>query len=171
MPEIGQNSTDAHALGRWRIILTYHIGRTMKKDYTKQDFYDLLVPHGECLDWVGARHPQGYGLTKVGKKIVKTHRLVMELEGVNIDYVQVLHTCGRPQCCNPAHLILGTQRDNVDRKIKDKRQFSTISEEECEEIRELCKTGMYQYNIGAIYGISQAQVSRINTRLSWKHLK
>ena len=143
----------------------------MKKNYTKQEFYDLLVPHGECLDWVGAIHTCGYGLTRIDGKLWKTHRLAMVLEGVNIDYVQVHHTCGRPQCCNPSHLTIGHQRDQVAQKVREKRQFSTLTEEECQEIRELCDSGMYQYEIGAIYGISQAQVSRIKTRQCWKHLK
>lgn len=144
----------------------------MKKDYTRKDFYDLLVPHGECLDWVGALHTMGYGLTRIEGKLWKTHRLAMVLEGVNIDYVQVHHTCGRPQCSNPVHLTIGHQRDQVAQKVREGRQFSTITEEECREIRDLIKSKLFwQWEIGEMYGISQAQVSRINKRKSWKHLR
>ena len=44
----------------------------------------------------------------------KAHRIAWELtHGPIADGLFVLHTCDVPLCCNPQHLFLGTQRDNI----------------------------------------------------------
>jgi HNH endonuclease len=38
------------------------------------------------------------------------------------DGLVVRHTCDRPDCCNPAHLIAGTKRDNF-RDMEQRRRI------------------------------------------------
>jgi len=58
-----------------------------------------------------------YGSIRVGGrkgKTVKLHRLAWEEAfGPIPDGMSVCHTCDVPACCNPAHLFLGSQQDNV----------------------------------------------------------
>jgi hypothetical protein len=44
----------------------------------------------------------------------RSHRAAWKLtHGPIPDGLQVLHRCDNPPCCNPAHLFLGTQQDNI----------------------------------------------------------
>jgi len=146
----------------------------MKKNWTKKDFYDLLTPNKNgCLDWTGAMNGRGYGLTRVNtNEKIYTHRLALQLEGVDIDGLFVLHSCDRPSCCNPKHLRTGTPSENTNDMLIRKRygKIATINEEQCLEIRRLKKTGIPQWRLGETYGISQAQVSRIVNNAQWKHI-
>lgn len=68
---------------------------------------------GPCWLWTGhcqkGTHPYG---TSSGRL---THRLAWVLtNGPVPDGLRVLHRCDVCNCCNPAHLWLGTQKDNVD---------------------------------------------------------
>jgi hypothetical protein len=71
---------------------------------------------GACWDWLGAVMGKGYGvLKKPGERLnVSAHRAAYELANGPIpDRMHVLHRCDRPRCCNPAHLFIGTNADNV----------------------------------------------------------
>ena len=72
-----------------------------------------LGPRG-CWVFTGPRDENGYGRIKVGGRSVRTHRLMFEHHKGGIPYgLRVLHECDNPPCCNPAHLRLGTQLDNI----------------------------------------------------------
>lgn len=72
---------------------------------------------GDCWLWTGHRNPDGYGRMLVSKrtgKIVMTHRLAWECTSGPIpDELRVLHRCDNPPCCNPAHLFIGSQAENI----------------------------------------------------------
>lgn len=71
-----------------------------------------------CWPWNGERNNQGYGRFRVyrGPKTVRllAHRLSYYLAtGIDPGRSVVRHSCDTPICCNPQHLTLGTQADNV----------------------------------------------------------
>jgi hypothetical protein len=69
----------------------------------------VVDPDTGCHLWTGGRASKGYGQLKVG-----VHRLAWELANGPIpDGMQVLHRCDNARCCNPDHLFLGTQAENM----------------------------------------------------------
>lgn len=63
-----------------------------------------------CWDWLGQRSQEGYG--RLGE--VFAHRLAYEaFRGPIPPGMYVCHTCDNPPCCNPDHLFIGTNADNV----------------------------------------------------------
>lgn len=86
----------------------------------------------------------------------------------------VMHSCDNPRCVNPAHLSIGTQRDNVLDSIRKGRYnvfgHQKLNAEQVREIRALSLTGMLQKDIAAKFGVARNTVSGIVNRKSWDHL-
>jgi len=149
----------------------------MRKNFTKPDFVNMLRPNGECLEWTGGCFADGYGATLAWGKVWLTHRLALEIEGIDTTGHFVLHSCDNPACCNPAHLRLGTNQDNMDDKVSRGRQARLtgttngrvkLTEEQVLEIRAI--TGMSQRAIGKLYGVGQDTISLIINRKTWAHI-
>lgn len=68
-----------------------------------------------CWPWLSKKRRRGgYGAFSLrGKSVAATH-VALELSGVALpEGAIVLHKCDNPPCCNPAHLVVGTSRDNM----------------------------------------------------------
>ena len=92
--------------------------RAPKRFSTVQKFWYYLgkQPVESCWEWPGARTARGYGTIYNGNKNVLVHRFAYENmigpipHGLTID-----HLCRNKPCCNPAHLEVVTQRENLRR--------------------------------------------------------
>lgn len=69
----------------------------------------------ECWNWKGSLNSGGYGQFYNGHTVVLAHRFAYEsFHSRKIPHdLYVLHRCDNPVCCNPIHLFLGTQKDNM----------------------------------------------------------
>lgn len=75
----------------------------------------------DCWPWTGARAGKmRYGCLWWADRVRVAHRVAWELTyGPIPPGVQVCHSCDNPPCCNPAHLFLGDNQENVaDREAK-----------------------------------------------------
>lgn len=111
-----------------------------------------IKDESDCWNWKGCCHNvTGYGAIR--RKPIRngySHRLAWELSFGKIPEDKVLrHTCDNPKCCNPNHLLLGTQAENVqDREDRYKgasRNTRKLSYDIAKEIREMRNIG-YTYN-------------------------
>ncbi len=70
---------------------------------------------GQCWSWSGAKDSRGYGTLNGGNGVPKrAHRISWEIHFGEIPAgLGVLHKCDNPECSNPDHLFLGTQKQNA----------------------------------------------------------
>lgn len=85
------------------------------------DRYVRRMPNG-CWEWQGSRNQKGYGTVGCNSRSYKAHRVAYELAtgewpGANL----ICHHCDNPGCVNPAHLFVGTPRDNMQDKVRKGR--------------------------------------------------
>jgi hypothetical protein len=119
----------------------------------------------DCWEWQGSRDTNGYGSLRVPdfKRIIHATRVSWFLAyGVwpTAD-MQCCHHCDNPPCCNPAHLFLGTQSDNMqDMSSKERHPRSKLTVQQATEMLALHTTGIWtQRALAQRYGISESSMS------------
>lgn len=173
----------------------YHFGMTPRDPAAR--WWSKVDRRGddECWPWKKACFEKGYGAFRLGPKQVKAHRFGYELlVGPLGPGENVLHHCDNPPCCNPAHLFIGSHRDNAhDRERKGRGRYRTVGPlapkpklsrargerhgmakmdaEKVRKIRRLRADGLSQSRIATIVGISQENVSSVLRGRTWRHVE
>lgn len=130
-----------------------------------------------CWWWRGAIKSSGYGNLYWRGQFRMAHCVAFELASkTRIVFGQVVrHTCDNKTCCNPEHLRIGTQADNMADKVSRGRHLRgmthplrTLDQTQVDSIRSMSEQGTFQYQIAETFGVSQQQVSRIVNRKRWR---
>lgn len=124
----------------------------------------LLVPSlGQCWDWLGGLHKDGYGNFWNGTKKDLAHRYSFETFVRPLEPEEkVLHKCDNPPCTNYGHLFGGTQLENIiDCMSKGRRKGRVLSFEEVQEIKARYSGYGDYVNLSREYGVSKQTVRRI----------
>ena len=76
--------------------------------------YSKVSPSG-CWEWQRSKAGNGYGRISIGnQKQDYAHRVsYREFNGTIPEGFLVRHKCDNPSCCNPEHLDVWTQQDNM----------------------------------------------------------
>jgi hypothetical protein len=133
-----------------------------------------------CWIWTGCRDTSGYGLTTFRGRCQGVHRLSWRIHRGEIPKEMcVCHGCDEPLCVNPAHLWLGTRKQNTqdrDRKQRNNQPRgssngnSKLVAGQVDSIRKMAKAGLTKRQISDIIGTSFANVSHILHGKTWKWL-
>lgn len=135
----------------------------------------------ECWEWQRSRcglHGE-YGNTYYNGKRLTAHRAAWMLTCGSLpdDKLEVCHTCDNPLCCNPAHLWIGTHKQNMDDKANKKRgnvpygnahKNAKLDDDKIALIRSCLASGVSQRAIAREFGVSQPTICYINHDIRWK---
>lgn len=174
----------------------------MPKKSTPQDFWKNVEKGNtsECWPWKLSVDDHGYGRVRYHQKEWKASRLAWALTNGDPGKMSVLHHCDNPPCCNPSHLFLGTQTDNMidsttkGRHPKNKTGYlpsgdqhharrtpevmargerngsAVLTETQVIEIREKRSDGATLRALAKKYEVAKGTILFIVQRKTWKHL-
>ena len=124
---------------------------------------------GECWEWQ-ARKNHMYGQFKLTEQTnQQAHRFAYELMHGKIPVRAVIrHTCDNPGCCNPAHLALGTQGENMaDMMLRDRRNYK-LDPAKVERIRRLRQEGFTHKAIAKQFDVARSTITRALSGEHWE---
>lgn len=99
----------------------------------------------ECWPWLGSMHPEGRGYATAVHTSTTAARIALHLSGTPVTQGRfVCHTCDNPACCNPGHLYLGTQADNM-RDAMLRKRFSRGTATHCQRGHEFSESNTYTH--------------------------
>lgn len=153
----------------------------MKKRPLKQRFWEKVHINcrNGCWEWQASTNQKGYGTINIGGNSHLAHRVAWKLMYGKFPKLCCLHKCDNPACVNPAHLFLGTRRDNNrDRTLKkrgrngpqdgENNNHSKLTWQSVRKIRKLYRKGeLSQGQLARQFNITQPTVSRIVRGLGW----
>lgn len=147
--------------------------RTVARFWSKVERGDA----SECWDWCGHIGVHGYGRFGHDRRQSETHRLAWELTHGEIPAgMCVCHRCDRPSCCNPDHLFLGSQRDNMRDRDSKGRQVTPrgarngnakLSVEDVLAIRASTEPVRV---LAKRFGVSRNHIYLVLNRTNWPHI-
>jgi len=141
----------------------------------------------ECWPWTAKRKTAGYGSIGLGSRSsgsALAHRIVWELihgpipKSSDHHGMVVMHTCDNRLCCNPNHLRLGRQSDNVRDmdlkgrrvsapKLGEKHHNAKLSEADVIAIR---NSKASNAELAKRFKVTKENIGYIRARKAWKHI-
>jgi hypothetical protein len=140
----------------------------------------VSVDAAGCFNWTGNRNPDGYATTRmgVGQITKRASRLAYRVFRREIpEGMCVCHRCDNRACINPAHLYLGTNKQNSEDMAAKNRSCHGVAVNTAKMTPEKVLDLVARYNggekIGSLcdrFGISVPTLYRILNRQSWKRV-
>jgi ribosomal protein S25 len=133
----------------------------------------------ECWEWTASVDKDGYGYFRIGKTY-RAHQLAWEFyNGFRPKGLSVCHKCDNPSCCNPEHLVIATNQENMSdmknkgRAAKGSKQGKAVFVEQ--DIIDIINDSFnYKYKsmseIARKYGTSVTIISHILNGVFWSHI-
>lgn len=132
----------------------------------------------ECWPWLGAINPKGYGRFRLNGVSTPASRAswILNVGAIHPGLV-VCHKCDNARCVNPAHLWLGTMKDNQQDAAQKKRMphgeahpKSKLTESSVKEIRRRAADGERVSVLAKECGVSAGSIYNAVSRKTWGHV-
>lgn len=136
-----------------------------------------------CWEWCGTRNNKRYGvLVLTMAKYLLAHRVAAWLFIPDFEITSklfVCHKCDNPPCCNPDHLFIGTNSDNIRDCVKkgrftrprgEKHYEAKLNQFQVRRIRLLNQIKGSERFIARLFGVSRGAVRCILNGRTWAHL-
>lgn len=147
----------------------------------------IPIDKDQCWEWTGPVGSHGYGAFSVQGKHFTTHRASYMVHRGEIPDLGgghggvVMHKCDNRTCCNPSHLVVGTQKENLSDAWSKKRMVSggakgeksrtaILTQPQVIEIRNRLNLGETGASLSKEFLVTQSAISRIRLRKNWKHI-
>lgn len=130
----------------------------------------------DCWPWLAGKFANGYGAFSVGGNTIRAHRFAYQSYfGAVPSELVARHTCDNRPCCNPRHIIPGTQIENVaDRDVRQR----TARGEKCgttklthTQIISIRSDTREQRVIAKNYGVCKSTIGYIKRGETWHHVQ
>jgi DNA-binding CsgD family transcriptional regulator len=142
-------------------------------------FWRYVVKGPACWVWTGSM-VAGYGQFWLeGRPRRATHvSWLLTMGELPPKGLFLCHRCDHPLCVNPAHLFLGTAKENgADAKAKGQvprganHYKAKLSQQQARSALYLHKAGVPQAEIAERFGVSRGTIWSLVHGRSWKHLR
>lgn len=145
-------------------------GDWLNPEQIKKFWLKVDVGHSDtCWNWKASRNrSNGYGQVVIGYQHAYAHRVAYEIKhGYIPEGLFVCHTCDNPICCNPDHLFLGTNKDNVNDAMR-KGRMGKLTQEQIDRIRHLRIEEQFSLRqLGQEFNVSISTISLIVNNKRW----
>jgi len=135
------------------------------------------IPEAGCWIWTGTTTVRGYGQIISNNRKHYAHRASYEAfigpipEGMN-----VCHACDNVYCVNPAHLFLGTQKQNLEDMARKKRStlgeknpMAKLRSKDVQDIKHRINLGNSDSEIALEFNVSRQTINNIKHGRVWKN--
>lgn len=154
--------------------------KTIDKPLSDILFERAIIQENGCWEYSGSKNQNGYGVLTYRNVPNTTHRIAYDLCVGDIPKgAHVLHTCDNRACCNPEHLFLGTQQDNMDDMRSKGREpkpvgvangRAKLKDSDIPEIRQKIALGLRCSDLAMEYKVGWSTINRIKQGTHWRHV-
>ena len=145
-------------------------------DLPKNVAHKVLEAENGCWEWQGSGSSTGYGDLHYEGQHWLVHRFIYtRVKGEIPPGLIIWHSCDNRKCCNPVHLNLGTQKQNMlDKEMKgrgnagERNGHAKFTRAQIEDIRTRSIQGATQSDLAREFNVHRSCIWKIVHGTHWR---